>query len=175
MMIAGPERENPLPLKDRHAIGKALSTLAFLGTLLLSACASEEPPPPPTMVMAKVSAVESLNPNAESRPSPLVVRLYELTEESPFATADFFDIYDNDQATLGATLVATDEFKILPGGSKSIERTLQPTSRFLGVVAAFREVELSTWRAIVEVPLNQTTAYDLELDSLSVSITPSAP
>ncbi len=155
---------------QRRALSKAFRVLALVGAALLPACATE--PPPPTEIIAQVTAVASLNPDSEGRASPLVVRLYELTAASPFESADFFDLYDQDKATLGETFVAVDEIRVLPSESKTITRTLQPTTRFVGVVAAFRDVQLSTWRGLTEVPLNQTTTYDLMLDSLSVSIKP---
>ena len=149
--------------------------LALLGAFALAACAGDDaPPPPPTEIVAQVAAVDSLNPDGQGRASPLVVRLYELTAASPFESADFFDIYDQDQATLGATLVAQDEIRIQPAQTKTVTRTLEDRTRFIGVVAAFRDVELSTWRDIVEVPLNSTTTYDLTLASLRISRKPAA-
>lgn len=154
----------------RRALSRVFRVLALVGAALVPGCATEQVAP--TEIIAQVSAVASLNPDSEGRASPLVVRLYELTAGSPFDSADFFDLYDQDKATLGETFVAVDEIRVLPSDSKTITRTLQPTTRFVGIVAAFRDVELSTWRGLVEVPLNQTTTYDLMLDSLSVWIKP---
>ncbi len=171
MSIAAFVTFRPGTPNQRRTLGKAFRVLALVGAALVSACATEEPPPP-TVIVAQVSAVASLNPDSEGRASPLVVRLYELTAGSPFDSADFFDLYDQDKATLGETFVAVDEIRVLPSETKTITRTLQPSTRFVGIVAAFRDVQLSTWRGLTEIPLNQTTTYDLMLDSLSVSIKP---
>ena len=157
-----------------QSLSWGLRALALFGAAVLTGCASEpEPVPvPPTEIVAQVAAVDSLNPDSQGRSSPLVVRLFELTAASPFDTADFFDLYDQDRATLGDSLVAMDEIRVAPSETKTIPRTLDDRTRFIGVVAAFRDVELSSWRGLVEVPLNQTTTFALTLDSLSVSIKP---
>ena len=151
----------------RSALGGLLSLL------LLAGCAGDtEAPPPPTEIVVRIASVESLNPDPQGRASPLVMRLYELSAATPFDRADFFDLFDQDRATLGETLVAQDEVRILPAESKTVRRVLDPRTRHIGILAAFRDVQLSTWRGLVEVPLNAATAYDVKLDSLSVTIRP---
>lgn len=175
MDIAAPAATARNTVESRPPLSWGLRLLALVGALILAGCAGDvEPPPPPTVIVTQITAVDSLNPDSQGRASPLVVRLYELSAAAPFDTADFFDIYDQDRATLGETLVAMDEIRVLPDESKSMTRTLEPRTRFIGVVAAFREVEVSTWRGLAEVPLNRTTPYDLSLGSLSVTIKPAA-
>lgn len=154
----------------RDLLMPGVRLLGLLAALAAAGCASEEPAPPPTRLQVTVSAVPSLNPDADGRPSPVVVRLYELTTASEFDQADFFDLFDKDQATLGAALVASDELEVLPSDQRSVERTLDPRTRFVGFLAAFRDVDLSTWRAVTPVTPNQDNPLTLTLDSLSLSV-----
>jgi type VI secretion system protein VasD len=144
--------------------------LGLLAVVLVAGCAAEEAAPPPTELHLALSAVPSLNPDKDGRPSPVVVRLFELTTPTEFNQADFFDLFDNDRATLGDALVATDELEVLPADKRSLDRTLDPRTRFVGFLAAFREVEVSSWRAVAPVTPNAVNALALTLDSLSVSV-----
>ena len=135
----------------RETLTSAVRGLGLLAVLMAAGCASEEPPPPPTQLQLTLSAVPSLNPDKDGRPSPVVVRLFELTTPTEFNQADFFDLFDKDRATLGEALVATDDLEVLPADQRSLDRTLDPRTRFVGFLAAFREIEVSTWRAIAAV------------------------
>src|ERR1700680_2089380 len=111
----------------------------------LSACASPPPPPKPTTITAALDAHANVNPDARGRPSPVVVRFYELKSLAAFDAADFFSMFDRDKETLGAELVAREEFNLRPGEKRPLARTLQLDTRYIGVVAAFRDLERSQW------------------------------
>ena len=123
--------------------------------------AKAEPPPPPKPVLVvpgrelqlAVRAGNLLNPDFQGRPSPVVVRFYLLRAEITFGAADFFSLFERDAATLGADLVAREEVQLRPGRNVSITRDFPADARFLGVVAAFRDIEKSGWRALSSLPL----------------------
>jgi len=116
------------------------------------------PPPKPALVvpdrdlLLDIRAGSQVNPDHLNRPSPVVVRAYLLRAELTFRSADFFSLFERDAATLGTDLVAREEFQLRPGRVVSITRSLPPQARFLGIVAAFRELEKSTWRASSSLP-----------------------
>ena len=106
----------------------------------LAACASSPPPPPkPTIAHATIDVQADVNPDARGRPSPVVLRLYELKAYGAFRDADFFALFDRDQQTLGADLVAKEEFRLEPRDKRQFDRKLQSETRYLGVVAAYRD------------------------------------
>jgi type VI secretion system VasD/TssJ family lipoprotein len=122
--------------------------------------AKPEPPPPPKPVLVvpprelqlDLQAGPLLNPDYLNRPSPVVVRVYLLRAEITFGATDFFSLFERDAATLGADLLAREEVQLRPGRLVSIKREFPTEARFLGVVAAFRDVEKSTWRALANLP-----------------------
>ena len=63
--------------------------------------------------MVQFEASGDLNPNAEGRASPLVVRIYELKSFSIFKNADFMSLYEKDDQVLGRELVNKEERGIL--------------------------------------------------------------
>lgn len=143
---------------------------ALASVILMSACKSPPPPPPPTVVRLNVNALAQVNPDRLGRPSPVVVRVYELKTTAAFDSADFFTLYGHDQATLGPDLNAKNEFLLKPGESQSVEQAVQPGTKFVAVVAAYRDIERSRWRATAPVPPNQTTALDMRIGAADVSI-----
>jgi|ERR1700733_8984583 type VI secretion system protein VasD len=119
--------------------------LLMAGCLALTACKSA--PPKPQVVKLTVSAGADANPDAQNRPSPIVVRVYQLKDDAAFKDADFFALYDKEQATLAAALVSREEFEVAPGAQKSIDYKLAPDAKFVGVAAAYRNIRDATWRA----------------------------
>jgi type VI secretion system protein VasD len=115
----------------------------------LAACASG--PPKPAQVSGTLQASAQVNPSASKRPSPLLVRVYELKSAAAFNAADFMSLYQRDQAELSSDLLGKDEFVLAPGETKPYTKTLAPETRFLGVMAAYRDLEHAKWRSVVAV------------------------
>ncbi|EQD38311.1 lipoprotein [mine drainage metagenome] len=66
--------------------------------------------------------------------------------------AGFFALYDHEHRTLGSSLIMRDERTVFPGQRVSLDLALSPAARFLGVLAAYRDVRTARWRAVVGVP-----------------------
>lgn len=141
-----------------------IRTVSLVGALVALATAScAKAPPPPVQVPltiaastdAKVKAPMTLaaspdtNPDAAGRPSPVVVRVYQLRTDAAFAGADFFALFDDDQKVLGSELISRDEFVLAPSEQRSIDVTVSGETRFLGAIAAFRDIRNAQWRVLV--------------------------
>jgi type VI secretion system protein VasD len=126
--------------------------------------------PPPTRVEGSLMASEDVNPNLRGEPSPVFVRLYELRAETAFANAGFFQLYDDDSAVLGGDLQDRSDYVLRPGETVQLAKTLKPETRFLGVVAAYQDIDQATWRALVAVPPERTTAMTVALSRLDLSV-----
>jgi type VI secretion system protein VasD len=139
----------------------------MLLALALAGCAGA---PKPTVVQAAIQAGAKVNPDARGRSSPVILRFYELKSLAAFSQADFFSLYERDKETLGAELVAREEFQIMPGEKKELTRVLQMDTRYIGVVAAFRDVERGEWRAQTPVPAGSKASMVIQLDGSKVGI-----
>jgi len=128
------------------------------------------PPPKSKVLTVDVLASAKLNPSTSGRPSPVVVRIYELKAAAPFESADFVSLFDKDQATLGGDVIARDEFVLSPGESMAIKRDLTADSKFIAVMAAFRDLERAKWRAVVPLVAGEDNALSVRLDASTVSI-----
>jgi len=136
------------------------------------------PPPPPTQVRPQpvpvkgtITAAADLNPSATQRPSPLVLRIYELRSDAAFSKADFIALYQSEQATIGPDLVLKDEFVVSPGETRPYERTLSIETRYLAVFGAYRNVERAVWRVITAVPPGKSLKMALRAESQALTLT----
>lgn len=141
----------------------------MLASLLLVACSSTPKPVPPAKVDGKIQAAAGLNPSVSGRPSPLHLRIYELKSASAFNRADFMSLYQSDQTVLGPDLTAREEFALQPGESRPWVKTLGAETRFIGIVALYRDLEHAVWRTLVPVQPGRTYRLAIRADALTLS------
>lgn len=156
----------------RASFGAVLASLVL--SLTLVSCAKPPPPPPkPTILQISLTVDLNANPDARGRASPVVARLLELKSLAAFQSTDFFSLFDRERDALGSDLVAKEELLLQPGESQQLTRELQPDTRFVAVLAAYRDIERSRWRASIPVTLNETTPVTISVRERDVIITQS--
>lgn len=119
-----------------------------LGASALQACSSPPPKPVVTPVSLTLVGGADMNPDARGRASPLAVRVYALKTPAPFESADFFALFEKEQATLGAELVQREEALLRPGESRAFKFTLPADAKALAFMAAYRDLERARWREV---------------------------
>lgn len=122
--------------------------LVLAACTMFAACASAPPKPQPVNVKLNIVVSADVNPDAQNRPSPIVVRIFQLKDDAAFKDADFFALYDKEEATLAASLVSRAEYELAPGESRGVDYSVSPDTRFIGVIAAFRNIRDAQWRAL---------------------------
>lgn len=146
----------------------------FAGCASLPSVSSAPRPPKPTIMTATIDATAAVNPDAKGRASPIVVRWFELKSLSTFASADYFSLWDHERETLSGDILGREELQLHPNTQRKLERTLQMETRYIGVIAAFRDLERSNWRASVAAiaaqPNQQKQTIIIKLDARGVSI-----
>jgi type VI secretion system protein VasD len=123
--------------------------LAWVGlaALAMSACASHGSTDL-VETRAVVTASTDVNPDISGRPSPVVVRVFQLRSDAEFLSADFFNLYSNEKTALGGSLVSREEYVMHPGERREARIGLAPDAGFIGVIAAFRDIQGAHWRAL---------------------------
>lgn len=156
-------------LNEKHIVRvRGLFAAPWLAVLcLLAGCAAKPVKPAPLRAQFVVS--EDANPDASGRPSPIVVRLFQLSEEGDFASAEFFALYDKEKAVLGASLLSREEYVLAPGETRKVEIALNAQARHLGVLAAFRDIRSARWRAVTRAP-EKTLTDLLGKDGITIGI-----
>ena len=127
-------------------------------------------PPEPTVASLTLKATGDVNPNSASQPSPVVVRVYQLTNVTAFQETDFFQLQDSASSALGDELIASDDFILAPGQMVLYQRELPDDVRFLGVTAAFRDLSSGRWRSFYAVPAAKTSLLEAEIAGTEVSM-----
>ena len=151
----------------RHPPPFVRAVLSAVFGAALVACAS--PPPKPTEIEGQIQASANVNPSVSKRPSPLLIRIYELKTPTAFNNADFVSLYQRDQAELGADLVARDEVVLNPGESRPIKKVAAPETRYIGVFGAYRDLDHAKWRQVIAVQPNVKQTIVIRADELAIS------
>jgi type VI secretion system protein VasD len=151
-------------------MNRSSSAIVLVTILVVSGigCGGKAPPPapaaaPPSItiaapVEAKIKAAMTIvagkdaNPDGGGRPSPVVVRIYQLKTDGAFSAADFDALYDDDQKTLGIELISRDEFVLAPAERRTLDVAVASETRFVGAIAAFRDIRNAQWRALIPAP-----------------------
>lgn len=172
---------------NMRMIGRFVARAVFVGSLsLVSSCAllglgKEEPEPteleikPPAengRINFLATASPLLNPGPTGTPTPVVLRLYFLTAPGPFSEANFFELWEQDAATLGPTMLAKQELFLEPSDVQRVTADLPPETLMVGVTAGFRDFESAKWRAIVPMQGQKTLRLRAELLSNAVNLGP---
>lgn len=115
-----------------------------------------------------ISVSEDANPDSNGRPSPVVVRVYQLKTDAAFTASEFFPLFDDEQKVLGPELISRDEFVLAPAERRTIDVALSGETRYVGAIAAFRDIRNSEWRVLVPAPRNGLTVA-VEKDRIVLS------
>lgn len=133
---------------------------AWALALVLSGCSAQSMPCASLQVVLEAS--NDVNPDASGRPSPIVVRIYQLANAEAFDRAGFFELYDQDRQILGASLLARSEITLLPGAEKIIGQPLNPKTRVVAIVGAYRDIDHAEWRR--EFPVSGLASHGIAVD-----------
>lgn len=163
---------HPNPRSSHSPRRQLLLATGLLAAAALSGCSMFGGP---AVLKAQVVASAQVNPDARKRPSPVVVRIFELKAPTLFEQADFVSLFEKDQAVLGPELVSREEFVMRPGETKPVTKPLSPDTKFIGVMVAFRELERARWRAVVPVAAGKKNVVSIDLSDITVQVKRSSP
>ena len=115
--------------------------LVILVLILLSACSTPQ-------VKVNLSSTANLNMNNAKEPLPVVVRIYQLTDPKLFENATFNELWKNDLAVLGNSLLRKDSLTLDPASHKKIRLERHEQTRFVALMAAFNNQPNNSWRVV---------------------------
>jgi type VI secretion system protein VasD len=141
-----------------------VSLLSFACIALAVGCGSSSPP----LLRGAIKVAPTTNPDVRGR--SIVVRVYELKSLASFNNADFFSLFEKESETLSSDLVGREEYQLSPAETRPYQRQLQPDTKFIGVVAAFRDLENSRWRQAVPVPAKKSPTITIGIEAHAVAV-----
>ena len=122
----------------------------ILIAFFISGCSWMNPYSNLTKVNIRLNGSDYLNPDLRGRPSPIVVRIYELKNAVNFTNADFFSLYNDAKSVLGDDLIAVEEMELSPRQRIHLRYRVSANSQYVGIVAAYRDLSNTTWHYVVE-------------------------
>lgn len=142
-----------------------LGVLPLLVSLLLTGCSSLSPYSTLTKLDLRLQGDTQLNPDRDGRPSPVVLRLFELKHPAAFESADFFSLYQRPKETLSPDLVSQEELELRPGERRALKLSVAAGSRYVGVLAAYRDLPDTRWHYVIPLQARVINHADLHLDA----------
>jgi type VI secretion system protein VasD len=125
-----------------------------------------------TPVELTVVGGPTLNLNAQGRPSPVVVRIFDLGAAAAFEAADYTALFEHPGDALKTDLLAQEEFVLRPGDIQQHNRDLQPQVQALGVAAAFRDMQQAVWHLTVPLKPGRRNFLLVDLDRNTIRLMP---
>jgi type VI secretion system protein VasD len=149
----------------------------FMMVVLMTACFSLNsckcpplPPPEPTRVVLEIKASGDINPNDEGRPSPVVVRIYQLLSAEKFEHADFYSLFENDKETLKYDFLGSEEILVVPNEKRTMFFEPHQDTVCIGVLASFRHFEKGEFRSAIAVKPNKFARLFLNIRDTKIDI-----
>lgn len=100
----------------------------------------------------------NINPDEAGRSSPLVIRVFELKDARQFQTEDFIGLFQDSRERLGGDLVAERRLRELtPGINHTEVLQLDPSVRYIGLLAEFVQYENAQARIVFPVEAHRST------------------
>lgn len=96
-------------------------------------------------------AEEKLNPNQHQQSLPVLVRVYQLSEDNHFRSATFSQLWKQDETFLGKDLICSNEFYLNPGAFKKISLDHCKGVQYIGIFALFRHSQKGRWKVIMPI------------------------
>ena len=124
---------------------KTTAVLNLLVLILLAALLTGCSKP---SVRLALSSTANLNLNEVDDPLPVVVRIYQLSENKPFQQADFSDLWKKDLGVLGDSLLTRDEIVLNPASQERLSYSRHDQAGYVAVMAVFRRPGENGWRDI---------------------------
>jgi type VI secretion system protein VasD len=156
----------------RRSLLKSAVLLSAAGAL--SGCSMFSGGPRPSTIVWSLKAEPGVNPDVTDRPSPIWVRIYQLRSIGVFGGAQFQPLFDGDIDVLGAEMLQRSEYVLTP--NQSIDPQPKPVNlhqdtRYIGVIAAYHEIDRAFWRDSVEVkPVDEDYTLKIGLDRLALRL-----
>ncbi|OOF70623.1 type VI secretion system lipoprotein TssJ [Rodentibacter caecimuris] len=107
--------------------------------------------------------IQQENGGADERATPVMLKIFELTDKSLFLSSTYDDFRGNDFAdSLGRTYISNIDLIIAPNQFRFIDsEALNDKTHYIGVVALFNGYENRKWKGIVQVNPKGGESYPL--------------
>lgn len=142
-----------------------LASMVLLAVTCLAGCSAT--------ARFDVDSANYLNPDINGDASPVLVTVYQLKNGYAFQQADYESLTDNAAKTLGDDIIDKNSFEVQPSSKFTTSEKVYPNTKFIGVVAAYRDPNSVSWHKVVQLNKpGQSISILLDLESEGISVKP---
>lgn len=127
-------------------------------------------PPDPTILKLTLVADRAVNPMPNQVSAPIQVHLFVLRTQSVFMQTDADTIIQKASTLFGSDLLDKRLNVLDPGAKDTFEIKLPPEAYFVGVVAAFRQIEFAKAAKLIRIQPKQVNKIQLLLKGNEVFV-----
>jgi type VI secretion system protein VasD len=138
------------------------SIVSMVVVLALTGCGN--------MVKMNIKSEKDLNSVSSTLSTPVVVRVYQLSDDVAFKSAGFRDLWKRDAEILGPALLSSKEIVMQPDTQEKIALPLNENTKFVAGFAIFRNPDASKWSFIEPVSNGFFAGYWHKLFSVGISL-----
>ena len=132
--------------------------------LMITACSSSDPAPVVTQYSLTVKADTTVNQYNDAQANPVVVRLYQLTDQQLFKQLPFIDLYNNDLQLLAANLVSKQVLPIvLPNSEQQLTLDINKNTQYIAALIEFADYQNSTAKTVLMMPADPEQTLELTI------------
>ncbi|CAV18461.1 MULTISPECIES: type VI secretion system lipoprotein TssJ [Vibrio] len=132
--------------------------------LMITACSSSDPAPVVTQYSLTVKADTTVNQYNDAQANPVVVRLYQLTDQQLFKQLPFIDLYNNDLQLLAANLVSKQVLPIvLPNSEQQLTLDINKNTQYIAALIEFADYQNSTAKTVLMMPGDPEQTLELTI------------
>ncbi|CAA0084123.1 Uncharacterised protein [BD1-7 clade bacterium] len=136
-------------------------------SLLIGACSSA---PKQYMLTINIHAAKNINPNLQGKPSPLEIRVYELSDDLAFTQNTFITLFESDQEALKDTLLLKRVFiGVEPGSKRTHKLPLAAKTHYLGILGGFADYQQASNKKTTAITVKDNVIVDIFIDGTSIT------
>lgn len=113
-------------------------------------------------------AQPSLNPDINQRPSPIQVKIYELSSRTTFDNLNFEDSFTQGETLLSKELVSSANYTLQPDETIRHKVMLQPETNYIAIIAAYRDIDNAKWKFVYEISPHSHSKHTVTLSKLAI-------
>lgn len=115
-----------------------------------------------------IYASDNLNPDGNKKPSPIQLKVYELSSRTTFDNQDFAGLFNNGQTLLSDELLSSKVLIVQPKEYLEHQINLQEKTKFIAILAAYRNIDEARWKHIYAVKPHGHYKHDISLSANAI-------
>ena len=136
---------------------------------------ADEPPVPEPHIALSLEAALDSNPDLHGRPSPVIVRLLQLADSKRLEQVELFQSEAAAEQALGRDLLRQESMLIRPGQQQAQGFLPVPGTRYIALVAEYRDIDHAQWWAWAEIDPRRPMQLTALIGRQRVALTSALP